>query len=193
MSARLGLFGGAFNPIHHGHLIAVQETAHQLEMDRVLFIPTGKPPHKEKPDVSSDARLEMTRRAIQDYDVFETSTLELDSDAPSYTYETLRTLEQEYPERELTFMTGSDELLQFTEWHEWDALLDEFTVVGMSRPGFEPAEVPDTVKQRSRFVKIPDVQISSTMIRDRLSTGEPVRFFLPKSVWNFINDNGLYR
>lgn len=193
LTDRLGLFGGAFNPIHHGHLIAVQETARQLELERVLFIPTGHPPHKDNPDVDPRDRLEMTRLALEGQNNFEVSPLEVESDGPSYTYETLQHLREEFPESELSFMTGSDELLQFTEWHEWEALLDEFTIVGMTRPGFDEGKVPNTVKERSSFVEIPDVQVSSSMVRERFANGEPVRFFLPRSVWDFITEKGLYR
>lgn len=188
----MGLFGGTFNPIHHGHLIAVQEAAHQLELESVLFIPTGIPPHKETPTVSADHRLAMTRLSLENHRNFSVSTVELDGEEPSYTYDTLTRLRTQHPDRDLVFMTGSDELLQFTDWYEWEALLDEFTIAGMTRPGFDEDKIPDSVKRRSVFAEVPDIQISSSLIRERYANRDPVRFFLPRPVWEYINDHELY-
>lgn len=193
MNAPLGLFGGVFNPIHHGHLIAVQETALQLELDSVLFMPTGSPPHKPDPEVSAEDRFTMTELALGDHGSFRTSRIEIDVEGSPQTYETLQRLRDDFPEKEFVFLTGSDELLQFKEWHRWEDLLDEFTIVGMTRPGFDESNIHDTIKKRCRFVDIPDVQISSSLIRERLKEEKPVRFFLPQPVRDYIHDRGLYR
>ncbi|MFB6345169.1 MAG: nicotinate-nucleotide adenylyltransferase [bacterium] len=193
MSDPLGLFGGMFNPIHHGHRVAVQETAHQLSIDSVLFLPTSNPPHKDAPDIDPKHRIKMTELALEDKEAFSVSTIEFETKEPSYTYRTLEKLKSKYPERELVFMTGSDELVQFTEWYHWDELLDEFTIVGMSRPGFEAEEISERVRKRCRLVEIPDIQISSSLIRTRLSNGAPAQYFLPDAVWNYIDNHGLYQ
>lgn len=193
MSDQLGLFGGTFNPIHHGHLIAVQEASHQLDVEDVLYIPTGTPPHKDVPDVDPEHRLEMTRRALEAHDRFSVSTIELEMEGPSYTVETLHRLREKTPARELVFMMGSDELLQFKEWHRWEEILKEFVIVGMTRPGFDLKEIDDPVKERCTFVDIPDVQISSSLIRRRFSNDQPVRYFMPHSVWEYARKHSLYQ
>lgn len=192
MSARLGLFGGSFNPIHHGHLIAVQEAFQRLDLKTVIFVPTHNPPHKAAPEVSTHHRLFMTELATTENKHFTVSGIELQREGPSYTITTLRSFKHQHPDDKLCLLIGADELAQFQEWKDWNKLLEEFTVVGLKRPGFDRDSITETVLERSQFIQIPEVQISSSMIRERFRNNTPVRYFLPGAVWNYIREHKLY-
>ncbi len=189
---RMGVFGGTFNPLHHGHLIAVQEAAHELGLAGVLFVPAPRPPHRDPPEVKANHRLEMTRRALEGHGVFRVSDVEYRREDPSYTVDTLEVLADEDPDRDLVLLVGADELIQFRSWHRWETVLERAEVVGMNRPGFEREEVPDAVLRRCSFVEVPEVDVSSTRIRRRLRAGDPARSFVPGSVWEYIREHGLY-
>lgn len=191
-SPGLGLFGGTFNPIHVGHLLSVQEVADRLDLERVLFIPTHRPPHKDTPEVPTEHRLEMTRRAIQSNDRFEVSDLETELEGPSYSFNTVKDIRSRYPNHALFFLTGADELIDFPSWHRWRELLDMIQLVGMNRPGFPRDQVDEEVRSRTTFVEVPSVDVSSSGIRSRRRQGRPIRYFVPESVWEFITKNDLY-
>lgn len=188
----LGVFGGTFNPLHHGHLIAAQEARYRLELSEVLFVPTPRPPHKESPDVAPPRRLEMVRRAVEDRESFSVSDVEYRREGPSYTVDTLGVLGEEYPDRKLVLLAGADELIQFRSWHRWETVLERAVVVGMNRPGFDRSEVPGPVREACSFVRVPSVQVSSSRIRRRLREEAPVRSFVPGPVWRYIREHGLY-
>lgn len=194
MDDRLGLFGGTFNPIHHGHLVAVQETMLELSLDRVLLLPTHNPPHKESPMVDASHRARMTERAVRDDDRLTVSRVELEREDPSYTIDTIEELRNEYPEETFVLMIGGDELVQFTEWKDWQAILEECELVGMNRPGTDETQSADPdVMDRARFVDVPEIEISSTVIRERLRKGQPAKYFLPESVRQYIRKHDLYQ
>ncbi len=190
---RLGLFGGTFNPVHVGHLVSVQEAAFQLSLSRVVFIPTHRPPHKENPRVSTKHRLRMTRLAVKSNPLFEVSDVETRRDGPSYTVETLDALEGNAPGSERYFLTGADELIDFMEWHRWEQILEKIQLVGMNRPGFPVEEVPKPVRNRTRFVEVPSIDVSSSEIRNRVNRGVPVRYFVTERIHEYIRKHGLYR
>jgi nicotinate-nucleotide adenylyltransferase len=191
---RLGLFGGTFNPIHHGHLVALQETMLELSLDRVLLIPTHNPPHKESPEVDASHRARMTELAVQDDDFLTVSRVELEREGPSYTIHTLQALRDNHPEESFVLLIGGDELVQFTEWKDWDAILQECDLVGMNRPGTDEVQSADPdVMDNVRYVDIPEIEISSTMIRKRLRNDRPAEYFLPESVRDYIDKHDLYR
>lgn len=193
MSKQIGLFGGTFNPIHLGHLVAAQETLLNKNLSKVIFIPTGNPPHKSIPDASIKNRVEMTRLAIESNARFEISDIEASSHEPSYSINTVRRLQEQLnSDEEIYYLTGADELIDFQTWREWRTILNTVTVLGMSRPEFDLNEIPSIVKMKSEFVEIPKMEISSTLIRDRLNHKKPVQHFLPESVWKFINRHNLY-
>lgn len=191
--SRVGLFGGTFNPIHVGHLLSVQEVAFQLDLPRVVFIPTHRPPHKRTPRVSTSHRLRMTRRAVRSNPLFEVSDVETRRGGPSYTVETLEELEGPLEGSDQFFLTGADELIDFKNWHRWERILEKVQLVGMNRPGFPVDEVPDPVRNRTRFVEVPSVDVSSSGIRERVTKGGPIRYFVTEPVHDYIEKNGLYR
>lgn len=191
--ARVGWFGGTFNPIHVGHLLAVQEAAHRLDLPRVVFIPTHRPPHKQTPRVSTKHRLQMTRLAVRSNPLFDVSDVETRREGPSYTVQTLEDLDDTYATSRQYFLTGADELIDFKNWHRWEHILERVQMVGMNRPGFPVREVPDPVRDRTRFVEVPSIDVSSSEIRNRVKRSAPVRYFVPDIVHDYIQEHGLYR
>jgi nicotinate-nucleotide adenylyltransferase len=164
-----------------------------LDLESSRLIPTHLPPHRDQPTVDAETRAEMTQLAISDDPSLTMLRIEIERNEPSYTVETVEKLKKKLSEESLFLLIGADELLQFREWHRWDDLLELCTVVGMSRPGFDPQTVDDDLLDRCKFVDIPEIEISSSTIRSRIRNRQPVRYFLPESVKNYINEHGLYR
>jgi len=197
---RLGIMGGTFDPIHYGHLLAAEMARAEFKLDKVLFIPTGKPPHKNRRDISdADLRFEMVKRAIQDNPSFDISRLEIDREGQSYTVETLRVLRRMWPDHELYFITGSDALLEIFSWREAEEIFTMIEFIGAARPGFDASdfflkvqqEHPET-KGKIHYLEVPALAISSTDIRARVRRGEPIRYLLPEPVRLYLTQRGLY-
>lgn len=197
---RLGIMGGTFDPIHYGHLVAAEMARSKFNLDKVLFIPTGKPPHKNRTDVSEGAmRYEMIERAIHDNPAFDISTLELERQGPSYTVDTLRVLRRTWPDHQLYFITGTDALREIFSWREAKEILMMTEFIGAERPGFDATDFLLEVQQehpeirgRIHCLEVPALAISSTDIRGRVKQGQPIRYLLPESVRHYIQQYGLY-
>jgi nicotinate-nucleotide adenylyltransferase len=183
---RIGIFGGSFDPIHHGHLILARAAREELGLDRVIFIPADMSPHKTetKPSTAQD-RLAMVQRAIADEDGFAASDIELLRPPPSYTVETLRELKALYPGDELILLIGADNVAKFETWREPDEIRKHARIAVLDRAHHE---IPDdwTVVRRL-------VDISSTDIRRRIQAGKSIRYLTPDSVCDYIREHGLYR
>lgn len=189
-SVRLSIFGGTFDPPHIGHLIAAQEVYDQLGLDRLLLVPAAVPPHKQDEEVSpGDVRLAMLRAAAGDDPRFEVSELELERDGPSYTVDTLRSLRETYPDAELFLAIGADQLATFGSWKEPEAIAELATLVTFGRSGSSP----DTEAWPVRRVAVPEIDVSSTLIRQRVAAGESIRYLVPAAVEALIRTKGLYR
>lgn len=164
----------------------------RASLDRVLLVPTHRPPHKPNPSISSEHRTEMVRRAIRQDDHMSVSTVETERDEPSYTVDTLRDFQERYPRDDFFLMIGGDELEAFTEWHEWEAILKRCSLLAMKRPGTDVSSADDRVLEKSNVVDVPEVNVSSTLIRERLKEDQPAWYFLPESVRNYVHEHGLY-
>ena len=197
---RLGIMGGTFDPIHYGHLVAAEMARGEFNLNKVLFIPTGTPPHKNRKDISnSELRYEMVERAIQDNPEFDSSALEIERKGLSYTVETLRILRRAWPDHELYFITGTDALREIFSWREAAEILTLTKFIGAARPGFEASDFLLKVQQehpeaqgRIHHLEVPALAISSTDIRARVRHGQPIRYLLPEPVRLFIQQQGLY-
>lgn len=186
---RLGIFGGTFDPPHIGHLIAAQAVHEQLGLDRVLFVPAGVPPHKRDEEITAgDLRLEMLRAAVPEDDRFEVSDVELERDGPSYTVDTLRRLRTDHPDAELFLAIGADQLSEFGSWKDPDEIAALATLVTFGRSG----ESPDAERWPAEKVDVPEVDLSSTLIRQRVADGRPIRYLVPPGVEKIIRVRGLY-
>jgi nicotinate-nucleotide adenylyltransferase len=197
MSRRIGVMGGTFDPIHHGHLVAAEEARWQFELDQVLFIPTGRPWQKPVGVSPAEDRYLMTVIATASNPAFTVSRLEIDHQGSTYTIDTLRRLRAGLPEgSRLFFITGADAVLQILTWKEPDQVLAEAELIAATRP---ESDLDSLVRQvpgatgRVHRMEIPALAISSTDIRARVARGAPVQYLVPDGVAHYIQKNGLYR
>jgi nicotinate-nucleotide adenylyltransferase len=193
---RVGVMGGTFDPIHHGHLVAASEVAHRFDLDEVVFVPAGQPWQKSGRTVSpAEDRYLMTVIATAADPRFRVSRVDVDRDGPTYTVDTLRDLRAELADAgedaQLFFITGADALASIASWHAADALLGLAHFVGVTRPGHtltDPGLPPGSVT----LVEVPALAISSTDCRDRASRGEPIRYLVPDGVREYVAKRRLY-
>jgi nicotinate-nucleotide adenylyltransferase len=195
---RLGILGGAFNPPHTGHLVCAQEALTQLELDKVLFVPVGEAPHRSLAgDPGAEERLEMVELAIADDERFEASRVEIDREGPSYTSDTLRGLREAMPDDELFLILGGDQAATLASWHEPEAVLELATVAVVERISWSKHAIGIKVGRLRggraiRYLDMPLIQISSSLIRRRAGEGRPIRYLVPDKVAAYIESNGLY-
>ncbi len=185
--------GGTFDPIHHGHLVAASEVASLLDLDEVVFVPTGEPWQKASDQVSPpEHRYLMTVVATASNPRFTVSRVDIDRPGPTYTIDTLRDLAELRPESELFFITGADALAQILSWKDADELWDLAHFIGVTRPGYELSE-SGLPADRVSLKEVPAMAISSTDCRERVAAGEPVWYLVPDGVVQYINKYHLYQ
>ncbi|WP_263596787.1 nicotinate-nucleotide adenylyltransferase [Janibacter melonis] len=189
---RLGVMGGTFDPIHHGHLVAASEAQSLLDLDEVVFVPTGQPWQKAERTVSPpEHRYLMTVVATASNPRFTVSRVDIDRDGPTFTIDTLRDLRAARPDDELFFITGADALAQILSWKDADELFELAHFVGVTRPGYELSE-SGLPQDRVTLQEVPAMSISSTDCRNRVAAGEPVWYLVPDGVVQYINKYALY-
>ena len=198
---RIGVMGGTFDPIHLGHLVTAVAVRHRFGLHQVVFVPTGRPPHKKGEDVSSaEHRYVMTFLAVVSNPEFSVSRVEIDRPGYSYTFDTMLTLHEVYgPNCELYFITGADVMRDIHTWHRAEELLTLCHFIAASRPGYTLSDyIAQTDMERFRgngriqLLEVPAMAISSTDLRRRVRAGEPIRYLVPESVENYIHEHGLY-
>lgn len=188
---RLGVMGGTFDPIHHGHLVAASEVAAALNLDQVIFVPTGEP--LQKSDVTaSEHRYLMTVIATASNPRFKVSRVDIDRAGPTYTVDTLGDIQAAYPGAELFFISGADAIAQILNWKEVDQLWDLAQFVAVSRPGHS-LQIPNAPAGAISTLEIPALAISSTDIRARVEAEKPVWYLVPDGVVQYIAKHDLYR
>jgi nicotinate-nucleotide adenylyltransferase len=191
---RVGVMGGTFDPVHHGHLVAASEVATRFSLDEVVFVPTGEPWQKSERTVSSaEDRYLMTVIATASNPRFSVSRVDIDRSGVTYTIDTLHDLRRLYGDTsELFFITGADALAQILGWHRSDELFSLAHFVGVTRPGHHLAD-PGLPDGGVTLVEVPALAISSTDCRDRVARGEPVWYLVPDGVVQYISKRRLYR
>jgi len=190
---RLGVMGGTFDPIHHGHLVAASEVARVFDLDEVIFVPTGRPWQKTERVVSEpEHRYLMTVIATASNPRFTVSRVDIDRPGFTYTIDTLNELSKQRPGAQLFFITGADALQQIIEWKDSEELFSLAHFVGVTRPGhrLSGAGLP---ADRVSLVEVPAMAISSTDCRTRVAKGEPVWYLVPDGVVQYIAKYNLYR
>ena len=190
---RLGVMGGTFDPVHHGHLVAASEVQSAFDLDEVVFVPTGRPWQKTSRDVApAEHRYLMTVIATASNPRFTVSRVDIDRTGPTYTIDTLRDLSAQRPGAELFFITGADALAQILSWKDSDEIFDLAHFIGVTRPGhtLDDAGLP---QDRVSLMEVPAMAISSTDCRARVEKGEPVWYLVPDGVVQYIGKYGLYR
>ncbi|KXA31862.1 nicotinate-nucleotide adenylyltransferase [Peptoniphilus harei] len=197
---KYGIFGGSFNPIHYGHLMICEYIKEEMGLDKVIFIPTGNPPHKDL-EVSAEDRYEMVRLAISPNPDFEISDIETTRDKMSYTVDTIRELKKIYKEEKLYFLIGLDSLFQLKTWMKIGDLSQEIEFVVALRPGYLDKEeinkeidfLRENFGTKINLIKTPLYEISSTDLRDRIREGKSLRYLIPKKVLDYIEESGFYK
>ena len=188
---RLGIMGGTFDPIHHGHLVAASEVAAEFELDEVVFVPTGQPWQKSDRQVSpAEDRYLMTVVATASNPRFTVSRVDIDRPGATYTVDTLRDLRRLHPDAELFFITGADAMGQILTWKDVDELWDLAHFVGVTRPGHDLSDMG--LGADVSLMEIPAMAISSTDCRERVRRGRPVWYLVPDGVVQYIAKHHLY-
>jgi nicotinate-nucleotide adenylyltransferase len=180
--SRLGIFGGTFNPPHLGHLIVAEEICHQFALDRIVFVPSARPPHKtHAPVIDSAHRYRMTQLAIR-------------RPGTSYTVDTVKSFRNTYgPDVDIYFIMGGDSIFEIDTWKDPAEIVRHCTIIVTTRPGFDLSNVEDRLKTQVRLADVTEIGISSTAIRRRVREGKSITYLVPKAVENYILENNLYR
>ena len=199
------LFGGTFDPVHHGHVIVARAVAEQGGYQRVILVPAARPPHKRQPEAPAADRLAMLELAVEGESLFDICRLELERPGPSYTYDTLcRLREQHGRKTELHLLIGADMLEEFPTWHRAQEVLETTELVVAARPGWEGRLAPvleglgrklgkeKAEKTRRSILSTPLIDISSTEIRRRVRRGLSIRYLTPYPVVDYIKSQRLY-
>jgi nicotinate-nucleotide adenylyltransferase len=190
---RIGIMGGTFDPVHHGHLVAASEVQAQFDLDEVIFVPTGQPWQKTNRKVSeAEDRYLMTVIATASNPRFSVSRVDVERSGITYTIDTLRDLRVAHPGAELFFITGADALEQILSWREAEELFSLAHFVGVTRPGYrlDDAHLPTGSVS---LIDVPAMAISSTACRERVASGLPVWYLVPDGVVQYITKRDLYR
>lgn len=203
-----GIFGGTFDPIHNGHLKTISAVSQRCRFECVHFIPSASPPHRNPPHATAQQRFEMVELAIAGHSGFDLDDRELKRAPPSYTYDTVKSLQSDFPDRTYCFVAGVDALFGLENWYRWDDLIDRIHFVVMQRPGWHhPETLPVWWKDRrtTRFddlrenragklyeVEVAPVPVSATEIRLGISRGMDVSNMMPTTVWDYICAHNLY-
>ena len=198
--ARLGVFGGTFDPPHIGHLILATEAQYQLKLERVLWVLTPWPPHKTGQAVTPSAvRFELLQATLEGNPDFELSRVDIDRPAPHYAVDTVALLRRAYPGAELVYLMGGDSLADLPKWHTPGAFVLACDEIGvMRRPGRrynlpELEQILPGVTARVRFIQAPRLEISSTRLRGKIAGGQSCRYYFLPAVYRLIQTRGLYR
>ncbi|WP_158840836.1 nicotinate-nucleotide adenylyltransferase [Saccharothrix deserti] len=189
---RIGVMGGTFDPVHHGHLVAASEVQARFDLDEVVFVPTGQPWQKTEREVSpAEDRYLMTVIATASNPRFSVSRVDIDRAGPTYTIDTLTDLKVAHGDADLFFITGADALEQILSWRRADDVFGLAHFIGVTRPGYELDDThlpPGAVS----LVEVPAMAISSTAVRARTAAGLPVWYLVPDGVVQYISKRGLY-
>jgi nicotinate-nucleotide adenylyltransferase len=193
MAQRVGIMGGTFDPIHHGHLVAASEVATLFELEEVIFVPTGEPWQKAERRVSpAEHRYLMAVIATASNPRFWVSRVDIDREGPTYTIDTIRDIEKQRPGAELFFITGADALGQILSWKDAEETLRRARFIGVTRPGYD-LSVDHLPTDSVTLLDVPAMAISSSDCRGRVATGQPVWYLVPDGVVQYINKHRLYR
>jgi len=205
LNIKLGIMGGTFNPIHNGHLVTAAEALHQFELDRVIFIPSGDPPHKNfHEEKIAEHRYLMTVIATSSNKNFFVSRIEIDRKGKSYTVDTLKKLKKIYgKDSELFFITGADAILEILTWKRTEEIIELCYFIAATRPGYDLSRLEDlkknlndkinnNINDKIFIMEVPALAISSTDIRKRVAEQRPIDYLVPEGVSNYILKHGLY-
>ena len=198
---RIGILGGTFDPVHNGHLLLGEQAYREYGLDEIWFMPSKNPPHKSSRDiVSEDLRSDMIRLAIQGAPQYIFSDFELRHEGTTYTAETLKRLQQEYPADRFYFLMGGDSFFQLETWYHPEQIMKLTTILAFSRNGetdrqmqARADELAHRYEANIRLLSMEEMPVSSSLIRDRVQNGQPVGALVPPAVEEYIRTNHLYK
>ena len=195
---KIGIFGGAFNPVHYAHLAGADQVRERLGLDKVVFVPSGIAPHRKIMGAEPHERYEMVSLAIRGNRRFEISDIEIKNngskDKPAWSIDTAELLAKKYGRKTaLYFIVGSDEALALSSWKESEKLLNLVRFVVMTRPGYEIGKLSGGLKKRLKVINITALDISASVLRERIKKGLSVKYLVPPPVEAYIRKHGLYR
>ncbi|ATW25469.1 nicotinate-nucleotide adenylyltransferase [Candidatus Formimonas warabiya] len=193
----IGIMGGTFDPIHYGHLVTAEAARCGFHLDQVIFVPSGRPPHKKVQDITpTEHRYHMTALAVATNPFFHVSRVELDRPGYSYAVDTVAAFLDQYGQDiDLYFITGADAILEIITWKNVKFLMEQCRFIAATRPGFhlqEANHLPQEFLKKIIFMEVPALAISSTDIRQRVMDKRPIKYLLPEAVEQYILDNKLY-
>ncbi|WP_410512226.1 nicotinate-nucleotide adenylyltransferase [Paenibacillus sp. BR2-3] len=191
---KVGIMGGTFDPLHIGHMLAAEAARDSYELDEVWFMPSHIPPHKHAAGVSSEDRLAMVKETVKGHECFRTLDWEVNRGGVSYTIETVRMLQEHYPDIDLYFIIGADMVQYLPKWQGIEEIVQRLTFIGVGRPGtpLDLEELPSEIADKVVLADMPLVDISSTMLRERAAEGKSIRYMVPEAVFNYVHRSGLY-
>lgn len=197
---KIGIMGGTFDPIHLGHLILAETAFEQFKLEKVLFMPSKNPPHKQNLISSSDqCRLNMVKLAVGDNPHFEVSELELNREGITYTKDTLLQLARQKPNAEYSFLLGADSLFQIESWKDAAVIFQYTRIIIAARNHSQQKEIEEQIqylsgKYQARIEQLlmPDIDISSSLIRSKIMQRKSVKYYIPASVEQYIKSQKLY-
>ncbi len=201
MKNKVGIMGGTFDPIHYGHLVIANEVLFKFNLKKIIFVPTGKPPHKRSAALAdSYHRYMMSQFATMTNPDFDVSNIEVEKDGISYTVDTIEELKKKYEKTRFYFITGTDAVLDLPNWKSPEKILKLCTFISVNRPGYVDDELENKLNNLMEdyngeilSIKAPQLKISSTDIRDRISENRPIKYLLPENVEQYILKKGLYK
>lgn len=184
---KIGILGGTFDPPHLGHVLIANEVMGAIALDEIRFIPTNIAPHKQRSSVFNNNRLDMLQLATHDNPAFSIDTIEMDKGGPSYTIDTIKLIKEQEPDVQFYFIIGADMIEYLPKWYKIDELMSLIPFVGVKRPNYsEHSPYP------IRMVEIPQIALSSSLIRKRIKEGKTTKYILNEQVRDYIEENDLY-
>lgn len=191
----IGIMGGTFDPVHLGHLLVAECAAEQAQLDEVWFIPSYQPPHKYfSPGATEDDRWQMVNLAIENNGKFRAVDWEIRKGGVSYSLETAQMLIESYPDYRFSWLIGADMVQYLPHWHRIEDLCSLVSFIGFARPGtiIDLTQLDEVIQRRVSIVEVPQIDISSTAVRERLRKGKTVRYMVPEPVLAYIEERRLY-
>jgi nicotinate-nucleotide adenylyltransferase len=193
MTARIGLFGGSFDPVHNAHRALAATALTDLQLDRVVWIPAGQPWQKARTLSAAVHREAMVRLAIADEPRFVLDRREIERCGPTFTVDTVREIQAEQPDARLVLLIGQDQYIGLPTWAGWQDLLQRVVLAVARRPGVQQAVPPEVQRQPHQVVPLPMMDISATDIRQRVARGQGIAHLVPAEVARYIDQQRLYR
>ncbi len=190
---RIGLLGGTFNPIHFGHLGLAEECRKKGDLKKIIFIPSLIPPHKGQEIAGAKHRYDMVKRAIRGNKDLVVSRVELDRKEISFTYKTIQYFKKKYSRSQVYFILGLDSVLEIHKWKKKNKILEFCPFIVVTRPGYQIQKIPFAIRKKVKIIKIPKINISSSLVRERIKAGKAIKDLVPLSVEKYINKYNLYQ